>query len=48
MQDEQEIAPMPPITGTIQGGLVLPDGPLDLPEGTRVAALTDAHVVKKS
>jgi hypothetical protein len=27
---------MPVITGTIHGGQIVPDAPLDLPEGTRV------------
>jgi hypothetical protein len=34
--DEQEFTTMPAITGTIHGGQIVPDGPLDWPEGTKV------------
>jgi hypothetical protein len=34
--DEQEIGTMPAITGAIHGGQIVPDGPIDWPEGTKV------------
>jgi hypothetical protein len=38
---------MPAITGTIHGGQIVPDAPLDLPEGTRVDITPQKPVADK-
>jgi hypothetical protein len=38
---------MPVITGTIHGGQIVPDAPLDLPEGTRVDITPRQSLVSK-